>query len=549
MANSTASVTSLAQKPGTTSSTSSNIPLLNRKKSCDTLCSSNTSCYVQKRKPHPLAASIRYTNRGNPKNAVNQRVLSAKLIKLRSVQSQLNDANFHLAELAKENQALRNLQRRQDKALKNYEGADAELPRLIKKHEEELRVVQDKNKNLKKALREVIDQLKAKDDELNNVRSQLKHLTSLTKDKHLGEREKLKRELEESKLKINDYEKEISMLNRRLMLESKNAKYKLNKEVAKHKQCQKDLTQVMEELNKNGHYVPELNNEMKQTIANRKKILTQRPSITSIRLKAESTPDLIADPSTVDLESTTDLLKLDPIDNKIEDISGPRSILKSPAESVKNRLTSGRSNNELPTSLMNLSLDGEKVAIKNNFLKTNPLHRTLSNHKIDLLSETVENNLKKTTAEREPEETELGNYCLNVMKSVKTMNTMVERHTFDYEACSEDTTKILEKLKEVDLADSIIRKKKIEVNDESKAAEKDLELVNKIWGDEYNFQKTNKNTDKNGNLKEVNYEEKKKLLATLRAIDNGELDDNIGGDLKHKSKKDIMTELFGRGCQ
>lgn len=70
-----------------------------RRKSCDTVCSSNSSCFFQKRKPvHPLAANntVRagVTRSGG---SVRQRVLSAKLLKMRTLQNQLNDANFHLA--------------------------------------------------------------------------------------------------------------------------------------------------------------------------------------------------------------------------------------------------------------------------------------------------------------------------------------------------------------------------------------------------------------------------------------------------------------------
>lgn len=86
------------------------------------MCSSNSSCFLYKRKaPHPFintSVKVYATKDTNGNNTVvRQRVLSARLLKLRSIQSQLNDANYHLAELAKENRALKTLQKRQDKAL------------------------------------------------------------------------------------------------------------------------------------------------------------------------------------------------------------------------------------------------------------------------------------------------------------------------------------------------------------------------------------------------------------------------------------------------
>lgn len=61
------------------------------------MCSSNSSCFLQKRKQaHPLASSVRSSGIRSG-GSVGQRVLSAKLLRLRTIQNQLNDANFHLA--------------------------------------------------------------------------------------------------------------------------------------------------------------------------------------------------------------------------------------------------------------------------------------------------------------------------------------------------------------------------------------------------------------------------------------------------------------------
>lgn len=65
-----------------------------RRVSCETLCSSNSSCVLQKRKPlHPLARSVQTRT----SNSIAQRVLSAKFLRFKTLQNQLNDANFHIA--------------------------------------------------------------------------------------------------------------------------------------------------------------------------------------------------------------------------------------------------------------------------------------------------------------------------------------------------------------------------------------------------------------------------------------------------------------------
>lgn len=72
-------------------------------------------------------------------------------------------------ELATENKLLRALQKRQDSALKRYEGTNAELPRIINSHHEELRVLQIKYKKLKTLQKETCNLLKEKENELQHL--------------------------------------------------------------------------------------------------------------------------------------------------------------------------------------------------------------------------------------------------------------------------------------------------------------------------------------------------------------------------------------------
>lgn len=65
--------------------------------------------------------------------------------------------------MATENKLLKTLQRRQDLALRKYEGTNAELPRIINTHHEELRILQSKYKNLKCQHRSNCELLKQKE--------------------------------------------------------------------------------------------------------------------------------------------------------------------------------------------------------------------------------------------------------------------------------------------------------------------------------------------------------------------------------------------------
>ncbi|XP_076247144.1 uncharacterized protein LOC143187078 [Calliopsis andreniformis] len=217
----------------------------------------NTSCFTSNKKNlHPLLGqpyqnSIRQQSSEHTKhkkNCIEQRVLSAKMLRVKELQNQLADAHYQLNELANENRLLKALQKRQDSALKRYEGTNAELPRIINSHHEELRVLQIKYKKLKVLHKETCDLLKEKEHEFQQLQSQNKHLLQLSKDRNLGEREKLQLQVSDLNHRIEQQQDTIQMLHRKLTLESKSLKHQLHTEISKRKETQKNLEETIEKL-------------------------------------------------------------------------------------------------------------------------------------------------------------------------------------------------------------------------------------------------------------------------------------------------------------
>lgn len=62
-----------------------------------------------------------------------------------------------------------------------YENTNADLPRLLHSHEEQMRILTEKNKSQRKLLRELNDLLKVKEDELVKVQDKLNHLEKLNR--------------------------------------------------------------------------------------------------------------------------------------------------------------------------------------------------------------------------------------------------------------------------------------------------------------------------------------------------------------------------------
>lgn len=114
---------------------------------------------------------------------VRQRVQSARLNRIKSLQNQLTEALQHITTLTNENRWLKTIQRRHEMALTKYEGTKAELPKLLRTHDEELRVCQVKCRELNIRNRELAKQVKQKDAQLVEMSEVNKHLTELNKNK------------------------------------------------------------------------------------------------------------------------------------------------------------------------------------------------------------------------------------------------------------------------------------------------------------------------------------------------------------------------------
>ncbi|XP_031620331.1 kinetochore protein SLK19 [Contarinia nasturtii] len=171
---------------------------------------------------------------------IRQRVLSARQHRHKSLQNQLNLALQQNSELVNENRLLKTLHKRQDNALSKYEGSTAVLPQLIKSHNDELRVWQTKYRTINIQNRELNKKLQQKDKLVNELNDRLKHLSILTTERHLEEREVLQTKVVSLEQKLSEKEEEIKVLTRRNTLEAKNFKTQLANERKKYKElCQK----------------------------------------------------------------------------------------------------------------------------------------------------------------------------------------------------------------------------------------------------------------------------------------------------------------------
>nr|CAH7738979.1 unnamed protein product [Callosobruchus chinensis] len=546
-----------------------------RSKSCDTVCTSNSSCILQRRKPqNPLMYSIRPSySRSTPNTSVRQRVLSAKLLKLRSIQSQLNDANYHLAELTKENQILKNLQKRQDKALSKYENTNADLPRLLHSHEEQLRVLTEKSKTQRKTIKELNDQLKLKDDELNRMQERLMHLDKLNRDKRLLEREKLAEIIEDLKIKCEKSEDMINVLNRKLMLESKTSKQRLNSEMLRHKETERELVKALTEIERLTCLL-EVKENTAQPRKNRFAHINPKQSVSMVTLAAYQSnrtrsKDRLSTIEDSEPQSPVTDVKLEPIKNKKE-VSSKKDngFLSLPSENIKNRLSSGSSRsrgsqesssgvNELKeaSSGSEVSLNSTENLSEHKMEDEKDSHekrRPSSAERLDKISDSLDAAMQKAQKNANDDfDKKLGHYCADIITNVRQCSERIQQHKKSLTMSKEDTDSLLESFTKTQNIESKLKTSLFQIN-----GDENIDFLKEIFNEEDNFQsmlQKDKGKDKNGNIMKnephVKMKDKKKLLATLKAIDNGEsfdsVEENTAGHDSHLLKE-IYNDLAQR---
>ncbi|KAL5291083.1 LCA5 family protein [Megaselia abdita] len=223
-------------------------------KSTESLYSSSSSKYsasalYRRRSQNPVPRCNGFMNgTNNNNNEVRQRVLSARRLRMKTLQNQLADCQQHISELAHENRILRTVHKRQDQALKKYESTNAELPQLLHSHAEEIRIWQSKYKTLQQQNKELTFKMKQKDAQILAFSDQNKYLSQLNKDKNLEDRQKLTDQVQKMEIKLQEKDNEMKLLARKLQLETKSFKIQVQLEHKRYKDAMAKLEKAKNEL-------------------------------------------------------------------------------------------------------------------------------------------------------------------------------------------------------------------------------------------------------------------------------------------------------------
>lgn len=186
---------------------------------------------------------------------VTKRVLSARLLKISELQNEVTELQVKLAELLKENKALKRLQYRQEKALNKFEDTENGISRLIAHHNNEITALKERLRKSQEKERATEKRVKDTEGELLRTKFSLQKLKKISEARHLPERDDLAKKLVSAELKLDDTERRIKELSKNLELSTNSFQRQLLAERKRayeahdeNKVLQKELQQLYHKL-------------------------------------------------------------------------------------------------------------------------------------------------------------------------------------------------------------------------------------------------------------------------------------------------------------
>nr|XP_015196881.1 PREDICTED: lebercilin-like protein [Lepisosteus oculatus]XP_015196883.1 PREDICTED: lebercilin-like protein [Lepisosteus oculatus] len=155
-----------------------------------------------------------------PRRGPSQRIMSARLHRIKELSSQVWDLQQQLNATLLENRLLKRLQGRHTAALRRFQDSQNCLPQMIAKHSGEVRALREQLRRSQEHGLAVSRKLRAAEAELLRIRDALQRLEQLAQDRSLEERDQLTHKLGRLSLDIELKTRRIQELEKKLKLNS-----------------------------------------------------------------------------------------------------------------------------------------------------------------------------------------------------------------------------------------------------------------------------------------------------------------------------------------
>ncbi|NWZ69455.1 LCA5L protein, partial [Acrocephalus arundinaceus] len=183
------------------------------------------------------------------KNATAQRISSARLHKIKELKNEIFYLERKIEVSSLENLALKDLTRRHARAIDRYSNAESHLQGLLAGHRNEMRDLRNLLKMSQEAEKNTARELKRVEAELRRTEGDLKTLAVLSEDKDLAEREELNRRLSVLNETLEAKDERIQNLKTQLKLNSSTFNRQLASESKKLLEARMTTKDLLMEIN------------------------------------------------------------------------------------------------------------------------------------------------------------------------------------------------------------------------------------------------------------------------------------------------------------
>ncbi|NXS93121.1 LCA5L protein, partial [Jacana jacana] len=183
------------------------------------------------------------------KNAVAQRISSARLHKMKELKNEISYLHYRIEASSLENHILKQIQCRHSKAIGRYESSESNLQGLLASHYNEVRALRKLLRRSQEDERNTSRKLRKVEAELLKAKDALQTLLRLSEDKTLAEREDLGHKLSvlTEKMEVND--KKIQSLEKQLKLNNSTFRRQLASENKKAVEAEVITKNLQVEIN------------------------------------------------------------------------------------------------------------------------------------------------------------------------------------------------------------------------------------------------------------------------------------------------------------
>ncbi|XP_061560980.1 lebercilin isoform X2 [Phycodurus eques] len=177
-----------------------------------------------------------------------RQMLSGRLLKINELRNVHAELQLRIAELQKENRVLKQLQTRQEKALRNYTDAESKISQMLSCHANETHVLRERLRRARERERAAERRLKEKDERLLRSHDAAGRMKKLLEQRQLGERQELSCQLDQERARTHEAQLKIKELERNSELSNGSHQRQLAAERKKTLSAQDDIKSLQKEL-------------------------------------------------------------------------------------------------------------------------------------------------------------------------------------------------------------------------------------------------------------------------------------------------------------